>query len=395
MERVILHLDMDAFFAAVEQRDRPELRGKPVIVGAPGPRGVVSTCSYEARAFGVRSAMPSVTAQRLCPQGIWVRPNFPAYEAASHTIFERVARRVPIVEQVSIDEAYGDMTGAVRDLAAAADVTRALKEEIRAATSLTASAGLSYCRFLAKIASDLRKPDGLVVVAQEDVATLIWPLPARRIPGVGPKLEGRLLELGIRTIGDLARCNAQRLENRLGASTAHYLLERARGWDETPIEPHGERKQVSEERTYLPDLADPAEIDREMFARCEGIAAELRRREIRARTVTLKVRDARFNTVTRSHTVDDPVDLATEIFEVARTLYRERTTIRNIRLLGVGVKDFVHARDVPPTLFPDERRERAHAAARAADLLREKYGADAVRPARLVKRAPKKTDDDP
>lgn len=387
VDRVILHLDMDAFFAAVEQRERPELRGKPVLIGHPGPRGVVATCSYEARTFGIRSAMPSVTAERLCPHGVWVSPRFELYSATSRRIFEHFARLVPVVEQVSVDEAYGDLTGAVADLDEGVLLAVRLKEAIRAGESLTASAGVSYCRYLAKIASDLEKPDGLVRIGPEDVEPRIWPLAARVIPGVGPKTAERLARFGLKTVGDLACCAERRLVDAVGATMAAYLVERALGHDDTPVEPHGERKQVSEERTYGTDLRSADEIERELLARAEGVAAELRRKGVLARTVTIKVRDGAYNTVTRARTLEEPTDLASELYHVGLALFTERVDLhgRGVRLLGLGAKDLLHPSQVPPTLFPDERRLRAHAIARAADRLREKFGDDAVRPARLVR----------
>ncbi len=387
-ERIILHLDMDAFFAAVEQRDRPELRGKPVLIGHPGARGVVATCSYEARRFGVRSAMPSVTAARLCPDAVWVGPRFEAYRDASHRIFEIVRAAVPVVEQVSVDEAYGDLTGAARDLEDAAALARRLKQAIHEAESLTASVGVSYCRFLAKVGSDLEKPDGLVTISRADVTARLWPLPVRVIPGVGPKTADRLVSLGLRTVGDLARCPEPRLREALGAAMAGYVRERAHGEDDTPVEEAHARKQVSEERTYREDLRDPDAIGRELLARCEGVAAELRRRHLRARAVVIKVRDGRYRTVTRTHTVDEPVDLASELHEIARRLLRERVNLgrEGVRLLGVAARDLVGDKDVPSSLFPDERREREHRVAEAADRVRERFGDAALKPARLLDR---------
>lgn len=387
-DRVILHLDMDAFYAAIEQRERPELRGKPVLIGHPGPRGVVATCSYEARSFGVRSAMPSVRAMRLCPDAVWLPPDFCLYHEVSTRIFALVERVVPAVEQVSIDEAYGDLTGVARDLADGAALARELKAAIRQAERLTASAGVAPCRFLAKVASDLEKPDGLVTIGPADVERVLWPLSVRVIPGVGPKLQEHLARLGARTVGDLAHADERLLRRELGVATAHFLKERARGEDDAPIETWHERKQVSEERTYAEDLAGEAAIEEELFARADGIAAELRRRELVARNVAVKLRDASYRTITRSRTLDEPTDLAAEIYEVARELWRAADEFRGrgLRLLGVAARELRAARDVPPPLFPDEQRERARRVARAADALRERFGESAARPARLVRR---------
>jgi DNA polymerase-4 len=387
-DRVILHLDMDAFYAAIEQRERPELRGKPVLIGHPGPRGVVATCSYEARQFGIRSAMPSVRAMRLCPGAIWLPPDFPLYDKASTRIFALVEEAVPVVEQVSIDEAYGDLTGVAKDLADGAALARELKSAIRESERLTASAGVAACRFLAKVASDLEKPDGLVTIGPGDVERVLWPLSVRVIPGVGPKLQEHLVRLGARTVGDLAHADERLLRRELGAATAHFLKERARGEDDTPVEPWHERKQVSEERTYGEDLAGEPAIEQELFARADGIAAELRRRELVARNVAVKLRDADYRTITRSRTLDEPTDLAAEIYETARALWRAADEFRGrgLRLLGVAARDLMAACDVPPALFPDEQRERARQLARAADALRERFGDGAAQPARLVRK---------
>lgn len=386
--RVILHLDMDAFYAAIEQRDRPELRGRPVLIGHPGPRGVVATCSYEARPFGVRSAMPSVRAMRLCPDAVWLPPNFELYHAVSQRIFEIVEQVVPVVEQVSIDEAYGDLTGAVLDLDAGVELARDLKGEIRRAERLTASAGVAPCRFLAKIASDLKKPDGLVRIAREEVESVLWPLSTRVVPGVGPKLAERLATLGMRTVGEIARADERMLRRELGVATAAFLKERARGEDDSPVETWHARKQVSEERTYGRDLAGDAAIEQEIFARADGVAAELRRRELMAKNVAVKLRDGSYRTITRSRTLDEPTDLAAEIYEVARSLWQAAAEFRGVglRLLGVAARELRAAREVPPPLFPDEAKERARRMARAADQLRARFGSGAARPARLLER---------
>jgi nucleotidyltransferase/DNA polymerase involved in DNA repair len=383
---------MDAFFAAIEQRERPELRGKPVLIGHPGRRGVVATCSYEARPFGVHSAMPSVTAARLCPDAVWVAGRMGLYKEVSRRIFALLDEIAPIVERVSIDEAYADLTGVAPELADAAALARTLKERIREQERLTASAGVAPCRFLAKIASDLEKPDGLVLLPRDEIPRRLWPLPVRVIPGVGPKMSAQLGRLGVRTVGELARLPEEALRRRLGARTARFLARRARGLDDAPIVPEHERKQISEERTYVDDLHDRHLVERELLVHADAVAAELRRRELVGRTVVLKVRDERFHTVTRSHTLEEPTDLAREIHAVAVDLFRRRIDLggRGVRLLGVGVKELRPLRELPPTLFPDEARERARAAARTADALRARFGRDALRPASLLQ-APRPT----
>ncbi len=382
-----MHLDMDAFFAAVEQRERPELRGKPVIIGHPGRRGVVATCSYEARRFGVRSAMPSLVATRLCPDAVWVSGRMGLYRDVSREVFSLLAADVPVVEQVSVDEAYGDLTEAVGSLDEAVRFVRGLMKAIRKQQHLTASVGLSHCRFLAKIASDMRKPDGLMVIPKERTQEIIRPLSVRVIPGVGPKLGDRLGSRGIETIGDIARASEKHLRELVGTRTALFLRKRARGEDDRPIGVPRQRKQVSEERTYSVDLIDEAQIERELLARAEGVAADLRKRGRLGRTVVLKARDGRYRTVTRSKTLDQPTELADEIFHVAVELWKQRVNFSQsgVRLLGVGVKDLVSPDEINATLFTDERRERLRSMARAADSVRDKFGRGALRPARLIR----------
>jgi DNA polymerase-4 len=387
MSRVIVHLDMDAFYAAIEQRERPELRGRPIIIGHPGRRGVVATCSYEARPYGVRSAMPSVTADRLCPDAVWVSGRMALYKEVSRRVFDLLRELTPQVEQVSIDEAYADLTGVAETLEHGAALAADLRARIRREHRLTASAGIAPCRYLAKVASDLEKPDGQVLLSRERVTELLWPLSVRVIPGVGPKLAASLEEnFGVQTVGELARVPEVTLRRAYGTLTAHFLHDRAHGVDEREIVPYSARKQVSEERTYREDITTDEEVHRELLARAEGVAHELRRKDVVGRTVVLKARDNRFDTVTRSRTLEEPTDLAAEIFGVAWELYRTRVDFggRGLRLLGVGVKDLVPEKEVPRTLFPDERRERARRAARALDGLTERYGKDLIRPARLL-----------
>jgi DNA polymerase-4 len=387
MDRVIVHLDMDAFYASIEQRERPELRGQPIIIGHPGRRGVVATCSYEARPYGVRSAMPSVTADRLCPDAVWVSGRMGLYKEVSREVFGLLRELTPQVEQVSIDEAYADLTGVAGTLEHGAALAADLRARIRGEQRLTASAGIAPCRYLAKIASDLDKPDGQLMLGHERIPELLWPLSVRVVPGIGPKLAASLEErFGVQTVGELARVPEVKLRRAYGTLTAHFLHDRAHGVDEREIVPYSARKQVSEERTYRDDITTEDQVHRELLARAEGVAHELRRKEVVGRTVVVKARDNRFNTVTRSRTLEEPTDLASEIFAVAWELYRTRVDFggRGLRLLGVGVKDLLAEREVPRTLFPDERRERARRAARALDGLTERYGKGLIRPARLL-----------
>lgn len=413
--RVILHLDMDAFYAAIEVRDDPSLAGKPLIVGHRGRRGVVTTCSYEARRFGVRSAMPSLTAERLCPGATWVPVRMERYAEVSQRIFALLRDATPVVEPLSIDEAFLDLTGVaapldpagpvmagLRPVASLEDGRRVavrLKRRIREAEGLTASVGVAPNKYLAKVASDLEKPDGLVVLPREAIETRLWPLPVTRLWGVGPKTAPRLERDHLKTIGDVARAGEARLVRLVGESFAAHIAALAHGLDDRPVESDRETKSISEERTYGEDLHDPEAIDRALLERSEGVARSLRREGLRARTVHIKVRTGDFTTVTRAITLDGPADLTETIVAAARALYRERVRLgrQGVRLLGVGVTGLVRAdRGSAPgatgSLFtdPEEGRRtaeetRAKKSAAAADAVRARLGEHAIMRARLLR----------
>src|SRR5687768_233537 len=302
---------MDAFYAAIEQRDRPELRGQPVIVGADPRdgrgRGVVATASYEARRFGVGSAMPISQAWKACPQGVYLRPDMTKYSGVSSQVFEILRRFTDQVEPVSIDEAFLDVTDSLRAVGpggappatTAEALARRLKDAVAAGTGLTASVGLATSKMVAKVASDMRKPDGLVVVEPGGEAAFLAPLPVRRLWGVGPRMEESLLRIGLHTVGDLARADTAALERRLGAHAA-FLQDLARGIDDRPVVASGETAQsIGQEHTFDADTADRATLRRTLLALCDAVARRVREHELKARTVTLKYRDERFETVTR------------------------------------------------------------------------------------------------
>ena len=386
--RVILHLDMDAFYAAVEIREDPALAGKPLIIGHPGKRGVVSTCSYEARKFGVRSAMPSVIAARLCPDAIWLPGRMEMYVAVSRRLRRILDEEAPVVEPLSIDEAFLDMTGLARDLAHGAAIARKLKDRIRAEERLTASVGVAPNKFLAKVASDLEKPDGLCVISKEDVPSRLWPQPVERLWGVGPKSAEVLHRGGLRTIGDIARLTETALAAIAGVGLAAHLHALSLGEDDRPVSAGREAKSISEERTYGDDLTDPADIDRELLARAEGVAHSLRRHGLAGKTVHLKVRTGDFTTTTRSTTLRDPSDLAETILEAARTMYRERIDFgsKGVRLIGVGVSGLILAGNAQEPLFPNAATERSRKLALASDAVNDKLGDDVVTRASLLRR---------
>ncbi len=397
MERVVLHLDMDAFYAAVEIRDDPTLAGCPLIVGHRGSRGVVSTCSYEARRFGVHSAMASVLAERLCPGATWLPVRMDRYVEASRAIRRILDRVSPNIEPLSIDEAFIDLTGIACDLGVGHAVALALKQTIRQELRLTASVGVAPNKFLAKLASDLEKPDGLCVLGLDRVESTLWPLTVDRLWGVGPVTARRLNEVGLPTIGDIARTSRSTLTALVGASKASHLLELAHGRDERPVDGSGAAKSISEERTYARDLLDPEAIDRALIERVDGVARELRREALVARTVQLKARTGNFETWTRSLTLREATDLAEPILDAARRLLAERidTHGRGLRLIGVGVTGLSRRGSGQAALFDDPRAERAGRLARAADRVCERIGDNALRRARMIERPENSSHDDP
>jgi DNA polymerase IV len=347
--RRILHIDMDAFYASVEQRDHPELKGKPVAVGgSPASRGVVAAASYEARAFGVRSAIPMSRAVRLCPHLLIVRPDFQKYRAVSQAVFALFRSVTPLVEPLSLDEAYLDVTENAWGEALGKNVALRLKSEIRAATGLTASAGVAPNKFLAKIASGWRKPDGLTVIAPERVEPFLQKLPVGALWGVGPVTAQRLRERGIERLIDVRKTDASVLREAVGSS-AEWLRRLADGIDERPVEPEREVKSSGSENTFADDLIDIDEIRRQVDEMARDAAAWLARRELRCRTVTIKVRYSDFTTITRSHTAPatrDPEDIAQRAVAL---LARTEAATRPVRLLGVSVHNL---RDPADTLAP-------------------------------------------
>lgn len=384
--RAILHVDMDAFFAAVEVLDNPELAGKAVIVGGrPESRGVVAAASYEARACGVHSAMPSATAGKLCPHGIFLPPRGRRYAEISRAVMAVLAQYTPLVEQISVDEAFLDVSGGIRAFGEAEVLARRIKRHIREETKLTASIGVAPNKFLAKLASDLDKPDGLTVIAPGSEAERIAPLEVRRIWGVGPRAAEKLERIGIRTIGQLAAHPPGSLERHIGDHAAH-LQALARGEDEREVITARPVKSISRETTFAEFLTKADDVERVLLGLSEDVAARLRRKGLAARTVTLKVRDERFRTVTRAVTLDEPVNLAEQIYEASRILFAEKIDLsgRKVRLLGVAAGNLAPWTGDEPSLFPDEEKIKRRQLAEAMDKVREKFGADAITRARLV-----------
>ena len=375
---------MDAFYASVEQRDRPELRGRPVIVGAdPRGRGVVSAASYEARRFGVHSALPIGRAARLCPEGVFLPVDMDKYVTVSRQIMEILAEFTPLLEPLSIDEAFLDVTQTRALFGDGAEQGRRIKARILAAVGLTASVGVAPNKFVAKVASDLEKPDGLVVVAAGREAEFLAPLPVSRLWGVGRVAAGDLASMGISTIGQLAAIPLDQLRPRFGRSAAQ-LAELAGGVDDRPVEPFAPPKSMGAEETFDRDHRDVERLRATLRGQAERVARELREERLAGRTVTLKLRFADFTTITRSHT-DDPTQDGLKIYREAAALL-DRVTLRQpIRLIGLSVSGLIAPTGGQLSLLgPDAvRRERL---ARALDRLVDRFGDQAIHPASLLRR---------
>jgi DNA polymerase IV len=346
-QRKIVHIDMDAFYASVEQRDDPALRGKPVVVAWKGNRSVVCAASYEARRFGVRSAMAAVHAERLCPQAAFVPPDFVRYRAVSRQVREILRRHTDLIEPLSLDEAYLDVTENKTGLATATRVARAIRAQIREELNLTASAGVAPNKFLAKIASDWRKPDGLFVIQPEDIDSFLPPLPVSRLPGVGKVTEARLGELGIRTVGHLRGCELAHLESRFGRHGVR-LYELARGIDESPVLPNRPTQSISAEDTFESDvlLKETEPLIRRL---AERIWAASRRETRMARTVVLKLKTKEFKILTRSCTPPAPPETCEELTRIALALCARvhLGAQQRFRLVGVGLSNFLEPEDAP------------------------------------------------
>ena len=392
--RTILHVDMDAFFAAVEEREDPTLRGKPLVIGADPKggkgRGVVSTANYEARKYGVGSAMPIGEAWRRCPQAVFLPPRGRLYGDASRAIFAIFEHYTELVEGLSVDEAFLDVTASRRLYGDGRTIARAIKDQIQAEQSLTASVGVAGSKYVAKVASDLDKPDGLVVVEPGSEVEFLAPLPIRCLWGAGPKGQQALRSLGCKTIGDVAALEPAVLVRRFGEAGGLHFHRLSHGLDERRVNPGHERKSLGKERAFGEDVSDRRVVERKLLGLCEGVSAALRRKKLAGTTVTVKLRFEGYETLTRRRTLEAPIDTVEALWPAARELFHDADRPKKkIRLIGVTVSGFESA---PPQLglFETGGPDIDHRVAEVVDRLSERYGRGTVTRAALLEE--KKTD---
>lgn len=380
----ILHVDLDAFYASVEVLKDPSLTGKPVVVGGAGTRGVVMSASYEARAFGIRNAMPAVRARRLCPDAVFLPPDFESYKAHSNRFREILLSVTPLVEPIALDEAFLDVSGAVLLFGPPEGVAERVRQKVRSEIGVTCSVGVAPTKLVAKLASRQAKPDGLLVVRGDDAPAFLDPLPARAMWGVGEKTVETLSRLGVKTVGDLARTPPAVLARLLGEQHARDLNDLARGIDQREVVPYEPPKSVSHEETFDVDLDAEDDLLREALALSHRVASRLREDGYRARTVVLKIRLANFTTLTRSRTLPAPTDVAADLYQVASELYGGLPgDRRRVRLLGVAATGLIPAGAEQLALL---RGQRWRDVERVVDRIERRFGRGAARPATLLDR---------
>jgi DNA polymerase-4 len=389
----VLHIDMDAFYASVELRRRPELRGRPMIVGGAGGRGVVLSATYEARTFGVHAAMPMSRARRLCPTAVIIQPDFAAYSQSSAGVMAIFRSITPLVEPLSLDEAFLDVAGARRRLGRPAQIGEHVRARVHDEQGITCSVGVAATKFLAKLGSARCKPDGLVVIPAGDAVAFLHPLPVSALWGVGERTEEVLLRHGLRTVGDIAQASLDTLQRALGPAIGAHLHALAWGRDERRVVPTEPDRSIGAEETFAGDVDDPTVIRRELLRLSEKVGGRLRAQGYAGRTISIKVRFADFTTITRARTIGEPTDVAREIYAVATALH-EALALRGarLRLVGVRVENLVPGDGVPHQLALGERETGWRAAEVAADRAGARFGAGAVRPAVLIQ---PRTPDDP
>ena len=385
--RAILHIDMDAFYASIEQRDNPELVGKPVIIGGKVGRGVVSTASYEARKYGVRSAMPISEAVRRCPDGIYIPPNIPKYRAVSEQIMNIFHRYTPDVEAISLDEAFVDVTGSQKLFGSAEQIGRAIKQSIYEELQLTASVGLAYNKFLAKLASDLDKPDGFYIVMPEDLQEKIWPLSIRRMMGVGHKTADMLERMGVKTIGQLAVMDSGLLEHIFGKAGVQ-MHELANGIDARMVESVREAKSFGRETTFPTDISDQYTLETVLFTLADDVCHSLRSHHVKGRTVSIKIRYPDFKSITRAITLEQYTSSFEPVYNTVKQLMEKHYTDGTpVRLIGVTVSNLKQETEIieQQDLFADQKTvKKVDALNKVLDNLNDKYGSEIVHRARKI-----------
>jgi DNA polymerase-4 len=382
----VLHVDMDAFFVSVELLEHPDLRGRPVVVGGAGPRGVVAAASYEARAYGVHSAMPMSRARRLCPQAVVLPPRHDRYAAISAGVMEIFRSVTPLVEPLALDEAFLEVAGALRRLGRPAQIGRMIREQVFEQLGITCSVGVASTKFVAKLASTRCKPDGLLVVPADGINGFLHPLPVAALWGVGERTEQILKRLGLHTVGDLAGTPVSTLRRELGEAAGEHLHNLAWGRDERLVVASSPDKSIGAEETFDHDIGDPETIRRELLRLSDRVGARLRRSDQAGRTVAIKLRRADFTTITRARTLREPTDLARDIYATACALY-EASGLENVplRLVGVRVENLVPAGTASRQLALGEPETGWREAEQAMDLAARRFGTGAVRPATLVR----------
>ena len=387
MERVVLHLDMDAFYASVEQLDHPELRGKPVIVGGSSNRGVVSAASYEARKFGVRSAMPIFQAKKRCADGIFVPVRMSRYKQMSDQVMEILEKYSPTVEQVSIDEAFLDLSGLERLHGSSEQIARRIKDEIRSVLSLSCSVGIAPNKFLAKVASESNKPDGTTIIPSREAGAVARSLPAGKVPGVGKKTVDRLARLKVITLGDLLALPESVLLKAVG-KFAYTLLEYAKGKDESPVVSHTDAKSISSEETFEENTNDFEVLRKELLAQAEEVGQRLRKNKLKGSTVTLKLRRADFDRITRSISFSEASDSTNTLYGHALRLLEAVDLSEKFRLIGIAVSGFAKTKSAAEqlTLFGGESRrdESWREVEKAMDSIKDKFGYEAIKRGTLI-----------
>ena len=383
-ESTILHVDMDAFYASVSIKDNPKLKGKAVVVGA-GARGVVLSANYEARKFGIRAAMPVGRAQAMAPHAIFIPPDHTRYSEVSDEVMKIFRDVSPHVEPISLDEAFIDVTGAKRSIGSGREIAMMIREKVEREQGITCSVGIAHNKFIAKLASQHCKPNGVLEIASNRILTFLHPLPAKAIWGVGPKTNEQLEKLGLRTVGEIANTPRSTLIRALGEATGSSLYELAWGRDYRDVVSDEPEKSISAAETFASDLDDPEEILREFLRLCEKATLRMRQAGFCAKTISIKVRFADFKTITRSKTLDQPISGTKESFEVAKKLYQDLKIDRaRIRMVGVSLEGLILAQDSSEQLLLGQRDIGWRQADSAIDRVKAKFGRASVRPARLV-----------